>query len=186
MACRLQPLLFMTKNKQPALRRYDRPGHLDPAHAERLLELARAGREAEDDSAFLRSGAEEDDLANELGQTTVASMTSGEGMLTNELEAPVEEDIGGPFVGTSASEEFAEEADEEDAFDATREPTPVPSPAPDEPDDPTEPGEPGEPDEFEQAEEGPVAVRSWAGSYLLRAKDIAAWLGLGAGSRSKD
>jgi hypothetical protein len=176
----------MTKNKASALRRYDRPGHLDPAHAGRLLALARAGREVEDDSAFLRTSAEADDLACELGQTTVASMTSGEGVLTNELEAQVEEDVGGPFVETSASEEFGEETDEEDARDATREPTPVPSPAPDEPDEPIEPGEPGEPDEFEQAEEGPVAVRSWAGSYLLRAKDIAGWLGFGARPRSKD
>lgn len=130
---------------EPALKRYDHPGHLDPAHAERLLELSRAGQEEPEDSAFLRANAEDDDFARELGQTTVASMTSGDGVLTGELEAEVEEEVGGPFVETSATEEFAAGTDESNTPDATREPTPLPNPAPDDPNDPDDPDDPNEP-----------------------------------------
>jgi len=92
-------------------KRYDRPGHLDPAHAERLLALARERRSQSDDSEFLRANAEDDELASRLGETAVASMTSGDAKLTSELETALADELGGPFVVTSVSDELAHEAD---------------------------------------------------------------------------
>jgi hypothetical protein len=110
---------------EPAPQRYDRPGHLDPAHAERLLELSRADRDQDDDEAFVRAKTSKDDFAEELGETAVASMTSGEDALTDELEAQVEEETGGPFIETSGNVEFAGGTDESNIAEATREPLPL-------------------------------------------------------------
>lgn len=153
----------------PVPKRYDRPGHLDPSHAERLLELARAGRPAEDDEAFLRASAEEDDLASELGESTIANMTGGDAALIKQFEAEVDEDHGGPFVETSAGEELADEEAGGDPYDGPGEPTPRPIPKPDEPD------WPDEPDDLDEEETRPITVRSWAGTYLLRATTLADW-----------
>ncbi len=130
---------------EPALKRYDHPGHLDPAHAERLLELSRAGQEEPEDSAFLRAMRRMTTSLESWVRRPVASMTSGDGVLTGELEAEVEEEVGGPFVETSATEEFAAGTDESNTPDATREPTPLPNPAPDDPNDPDDPDDPNEP-----------------------------------------
>ena len=101
---------------------YDASGHIDPRHAEHLLELARKDRDTEPDP-FLN--APEDDLAEELAEAAVNSMTTGEDELRSALEAEVEEDHGGPFVETSGSVEFAGGTDESNIEDATREPFPT-------------------------------------------------------------
>lgn len=102
---------------------FDGAGHMDPKHAERLLELAREGRDAEK-GAFVDSSETADDLAEELAESAVASMTSGEDQLTSDLEAVVDEENGGPFVETSGNTEFAGGTDESNIPEATREPFP--------------------------------------------------------------
>jgi hypothetical protein len=135
------------------VRRYDRPGHLHPAHAARLLALSRAGREHPDDSEFLRTSAEEDDLASELGETTLVSMTSGDAAFMSDLAAPVPEEMGGPFVVTRASDELAEALEERNPLDAPRANL--------------------------LAQEGAAsrAPRSWPSLSLPRVQKIAEWFG---------
>jgi hypothetical protein len=103
---------------------YNGAGHMDPEHAKRLLKLAREGREPETEG-FVKGSHSNDDLAEELAESAVASMTSGEEQLTNDLDAVVDEERGGPFVKTAGSTEFAEGTDESNTPDATREPFPT-------------------------------------------------------------
>ncbi len=103
---------------------FDGAGHMDPAHRKHLLELAREGKVAEGE-AFVKKARSNDDLAEELGEAAVASMTSGEEQLTSDLEAEVAEERGGPFVKTTAGTEFAEGTDESNIPGATREPFPT-------------------------------------------------------------
>jgi len=118
----------MTEKKAhvPA-RGFDGAGHMDPAHAQRLLELAREGKDADEHSAeaFLKKPRSNDDLAEELGEATVESMTSGEEELSRDLDAEVAEEIGGPFVKSTGGTEFAEGTDESNIPEATREPFPT-------------------------------------------------------------
>src|SRR5215217_116068 len=102
---------------------FDGAGHMDPAHAQRLLELSRAGKDRDDTEAFPLAG--EDDLAEELAESAVSSMTSGEDTLTEDLDAEVDEERGGPFLETSGNVEFAGGTDESNIADATREPVPL-------------------------------------------------------------
>jgi hypothetical protein len=165
MARRLHPWFIM--------KRHDRPGHIDPAHAERLLEWSRLRHEQEDDDAFLRANAEDEGLGSQLGQTAVANMTSGDAGLTDEFDAPVEEEVGGPFVVTSAKDDFDEDIDLSD-LDLPR---------------PTEQANEADVDETDadwadaaetnqgDDEPAPSAPRSWGTIYLPRAKELAGWLG---------
>ncbi|MDQ2647122.1 MAG: hypothetical protein M3020_25175 [Myxococcota bacterium] len=105
---------------------FDGAGHLDPEHAQRLLDLARgAQRDDESTEAFVAKPESEDDFVEELGETAVATMTSGEETLAPDLDAEVEEERGGPFVETSAQVEFAGGTDESNIEEATREPLPL-------------------------------------------------------------
>lgn len=105
---------------------FDGAGHMDPAHRKHLLELAREGKADDgDEEAFLKKARSKDDLAEELGEAAVASMTSGEEQLTTDLEAEVAEERGGPFVKTTGGTEFAEGTDESNIAGATREPFPT-------------------------------------------------------------
>lgn len=142
--------------KKPTLQRYDRPGHMHPAYAARLLAIARAGRGAADDEAFLRASAEEDDFASQWGESAVTGMTSGDAEFGNQLEARVDEEVGGPFVVTSTLDEFAEGIEASSPFDATG----------------TEPRSFAEPEV-----DAPKAPRSWAEIYLPRARQIVASVG---------
>jgi len=117
----------MTEKKAPHVpaHGFDGAGHMDPAHAKRLLELAREGKDADPDVAFLKKSHSTDDLAEELGEAAVGSMNSGEGQLTTDLDAEVAEERGGPFVKTTGGTEFAEGTDESNIPEATREPFPT-------------------------------------------------------------
>jgi hypothetical protein len=106
------------------VRRYDRPGHLDPAHARELLALGGRGDGGEE-LGFLKARRADDDLAEELAEEAVLSMTSGEDRLIEDRDAAVEEEEGGPFVVTGAAEELADGTDESNPEDATREPFPT-------------------------------------------------------------
>jgi len=54
----------------------------------------------------------------------VSAMTSGEDQDEAQLDAEVEGERGGPFVETKAGEEYADDIDESNPADATREPFP--------------------------------------------------------------
>jgi hypothetical protein len=117
----------MTDKKTPhaPAHGFDGAGHMDPAHKKRLLELSREGKTEETTEAFVKKSHTHDDLAEELAESAVASMTSGEEQLRQDLDAEVAEERGGPFVKTNGSTEFAEGTDESNIAEATREPFPT-------------------------------------------------------------
>ena len=116
----------MNAKKTPsAAPHYDNAGHLDPAHAAHLLEISSVGKETSTDKAFVGGTKSHDQLAEELAESAVAAMTSGEDQLTDDLAAEVTEERGGPFVPSAAGAEFADGTDDSNTADATREPFPT-------------------------------------------------------------
>ncbi len=69
-----------------------------------------------------------DDLAESLAEDYLQSATSGEGVAEESGDEVVPEELGGPFVETSASEEFASGTDESNPPDAETEPLPLSGP----------------------------------------------------------
>jgi hypothetical protein len=59
-----------------------------------------------------------DDLAENLAEGFLQSATSGESVTEEQNDEVVPEELGGPFVETSASEEFADGTDESNPADA--------------------------------------------------------------------
>jgi len=115
-----------TTPARTAVARRDATGHLNPAYA---ADLRARSRESADnhgnDNAFLRMPRAHDPLAEELGEEAVLTMTTGEDQSNRLQDMEVEEDRGGPFVTTSAREEFATGTDESNPSDAFREPFPT-------------------------------------------------------------
>lgn len=66
----------------------------------------------------------EDDLAESLAEEFVHSATSGEDHSDQAMDQMVPEEIGGPFLETSAEEEFADGTDESNPPGAEVEPMP--------------------------------------------------------------
>jgi hypothetical protein len=94
----------------------------------RDVEIERVMR-ADSADAFIRNPDDgdvnvEDDLAESLAEEFVHSATSGENQAEEALDQIVPEEIGGPFVETSAEEEFADDVDESNPTDAEPEPMP--------------------------------------------------------------
>jgi hypothetical protein len=104
--------------------RRDATGHLDPKYARDLRALSREHRDDQDDRAFFKRPRTGDDLAEELGEEAVETMTSGEDQSEHLTSQEVEEERGGPFVKTRASDEFARGTDRSNPRNATREPFP--------------------------------------------------------------
>jgi hypothetical protein len=67
-----------------------------------------------------------DDLAESLAEEYLQSATRGSEADDDTLDGVVPEEIGGPFVETSAAEEFANDVDEANPPDAEAEPLPRP------------------------------------------------------------
>ena len=109
--------------KPMPIQRQDHPGHLDPTYAAGLRAIGRETNMQDNDRAFVSSRSS-DDLANELGEEAVKSMTSGEDDLPAHRDARVLEEHGGPFVISAGSEEFALGFDDSNPSDAHREPFP--------------------------------------------------------------
>jgi hypothetical protein len=98
--------------KATPIRRRDGAGHLDAAYAAMLREKSLEGRVRDGDEAFIgRSGRSTDNLAEAMGETWVETATSGEDENENVFNQIVPEDEGGPFVTTTAGQEFAEGTD---------------------------------------------------------------------------
>lgn len=114
-----------TNAKAPAMRRRDGAGHLDPHYAATLREKSREGQTKDRDDAFIgRSGHSGDDLAEALGETWVTTATSGEDENEEVFNQAVPEDEGGPFVTTTAGQEFADGTDASNPKWSKREPFP--------------------------------------------------------------
>jgi hypothetical protein len=114
----------MTSPKKPVTRR-DATGHLDPEYQRKLLEDAAENRNQDGETkAFLDGSQASDELAEELGETFVEAATSGEDAEGDRHERVVSEEAGGPFVPSTAGQEFAGGTDESNIAEATREPLP--------------------------------------------------------------
>jgi len=111
--------------KTAAVRRRDGSGHLDPQYAATLRAKSKEGQVRDRDDAFIgRKGHTSDALAEELGETWVATATSGEDENEETFNQDVPEDAGGPFVTTTAGQEFAEGTDASNPKRSKREPFP--------------------------------------------------------------
>jgi hypothetical protein len=106
------------------VRRFDRPGHLDPKYAAGLRE--QSGAKETDPHAFLDGPrSPNDDLAEERGESVVEKATTGEDGAEESLDQVVPEEEGGPFVETTGATEFGEGADASNPKGAFREPFPT-------------------------------------------------------------
>jgi hypothetical protein len=112
----------MTSPKKPVARR-DATGHLNPEYERKLLETSgRSTREVEG-RAFI-DGAAREELSEELGEAFVQAVTSGEDAEIERRESVIPEESGGPFVPSTAGQEFAGGTDESNIAEATREALP--------------------------------------------------------------
>jgi hypothetical protein len=117
----------MSKPREPVKRR-DATGHLDPHYERDLLAKARAGRNSDGDAeathAFISGSASAEELSEELGEAYLESVTSGDQSEADRHERITPDEVGGPFVVSSARREFADGTDESNIAEATREPLP--------------------------------------------------------------
>jgi hypothetical protein len=117
----------MSKPREPVKRR-DATGHLDPQYERELLAKAREGRNSDGDAeathAFISGSASAEELSEELGEAYLESATSGDQSEADRHERVTPDEVGGPFVPSSARREFADGTDESNIAEATREPLP--------------------------------------------------------------
>lgn len=111
------------------LKRRDGAGRIDPRYARELLAKARETRNDDNQSdeaafAFLKGARPFDPMARERGETFVQAATSGEESEAEWRDQITAEEVGGPFVVTTGSEEFAPGTDESNIDEAEREPLP--------------------------------------------------------------
>jgi hypothetical protein len=118
----------MTSPKKTVNRR-DATGHLDPEYQRKLLDAS--GKSSRDDEprAFI-DGAATEELSEELGEAFVQAATTGEDAELERRESVSPEEVGGPFVPSTAGQEFAGGTDESNIPEATREALPTTSKAP--------------------------------------------------------
>lgn len=107
---------------KPAVKRRDRPGHIDPKYARELRSLSEPPEP--DPESFFGGPHTKDDLSEEMGEEVVATATTGEYEAEAVREQDLPEEVGGPFVETSAREEFAHGTDPSNPKGASREPFP--------------------------------------------------------------
>jgi hypothetical protein len=114
------------------------PARKSPNGAKKTVKLQSVGRRAagrsDDAHAFIPDPSEggkppSDDLAELLGEDFLQAATSGNEVLEDDLDSALPEEIGGPFVTTTAREELAHDVDESNPRDAKREPFPKTSAA---------------------------------------------------------
>jgi hypothetical protein len=116
----------MRKQRSRKRDEQDAPGVSDGTR--RDVDINRVLR-ADSADAFIRESSDgrfhvDDDLAENLAEEFVHSATSGEEQVEEALDQMVPEEIGGPFIETSASEEFADGTDESNPEDAEPEALP--------------------------------------------------------------
>lgn len=112
------------KAKKPVRRRAS-DGRLDPEYAADLLAKSGMDLGDRDTKAFLDRPKSEDPIAEGFGESFLQSATSGEDNDADLLDPDDPEEQGGPFVETSAEDEFAFEPDASNPEDAEPEPFPT-------------------------------------------------------------
>ena len=112
----------MTTPKKTVTRR-DATGHLNPEYERKLLEASGKSTRDSGDRAFV-DGAAPEELSEELGEAFVQAVTSGEDAELERREGVLPEETGGPFVPSTAGQEFAGGTDESNIAEATREALP--------------------------------------------------------------
>lgn len=105
-------------------RREDRAGHMDPRYAAELRSRMRSERPPADPAGFIPGPRAKDDLVEGLGEEFVTTATSGEYESEDVQNQYVSEERGGPFVETTANQEFARGTDASNPKGSTREPFP--------------------------------------------------------------
>ncbi len=116
-------------HQRPITRR-DATGHLEPHYEHELLEAARENRRNDGNAnAFITRARTGEVLAEELGEAFIESAVSGEEAEVERHERVIAEEQGGPFVPSSAAEEFASGTDASNIAGALREPFPKTSKA---------------------------------------------------------
>ena len=117
---------FMEKSAKhaPVTHRRDATGHLNPEYAAELRAHSGELGSSKEDNAFLPSAIRRDALAEELGEGFLRSATGAEDDEEETFEQIVPEESGGPFIVTTGATEFADDTDESNPPDATREPFP--------------------------------------------------------------
>lgn len=113
-----------SKKHTPVAPRRDATGHLNPEFAAELRAHSGELGTSRDDNAFLPSAIRHDSLAEELGEGFLRNATGAEADEEETLEQVVPEESGGPFIVTTGATEFADDTDESNPADATREPFP--------------------------------------------------------------
>lgn len=119
----------MPAQNQRSVKRRARGGRIEPRYARELLAKARETRNQDDQSdgasfAFLKGARPIDPMARERGETFLQTATSGEESEAEWRDQITVDEVGGPFVVTNASEEFAAGTDESNIAEAEREPLP--------------------------------------------------------------
>lgn len=107
---------------KPPIKRRDRPGHIDPKYARELRQHSEPPEA--DPESFFGGPRASDDLSEEMGEEVVATATTGEYEAEEVREQDVPEEVGGPFVETTAREEFGHGTDASNPKGASREPFP--------------------------------------------------------------
>jgi hypothetical protein len=107
---------------KPAVRRRDRPGHIDPKYGQELRTHSEPPEP--DPESFFGGPRATDDLSEEMGEEVVSTATTGEYEAEQVREQDVPEEVGGPFVETTGREEFGHGTDPSNPKGATREPFP--------------------------------------------------------------
>ena len=113
----------MTSPKKTVTRR-DATGHLHPEYQRKLLEASQEKKARDGDGRAFIDGAGPEELSNELGEAFVQAVTSGEDAEIERRESVIPEESGGPFVPSTAGQEFAGGTDESNIAEATREALP--------------------------------------------------------------
>ena len=112
------------KKHVPVAPRRDATGHLNPAYAAELRAHSGELGTSKEDDAFLPSAIRRDALAEEMGEGFLRSATGAENNEVETFEQIVPEESGGPFIVTTGATEYANDTDESNPPDATREPFP--------------------------------------------------------------
>jgi hypothetical protein len=110
---------------QKTVRRREPGGRPDPDYVADLLAKSGDSTDDKDNRAFLDRPQSEDALAEGFGESFIQNATSGEDNDQELLDPDDPEGDGGPFVVTSAADEFALGTDESNPEDAEVEPFPT-------------------------------------------------------------
>lgn len=113
----------MNSPKKPVVRR-DATGHLDPEYQRKLRESSEENRSRDNESRAFVDSVSREELSEELGEAFVEGATSNADVEMERREEVVTEEEGGPFVPSTAGQEFAGGTDESNIPEATREPLP--------------------------------------------------------------